>query len=800
MALHRQGYLPEITALVPRIAMSRPPLCLFVSKDSVARVHLPLHLAEQDLVSASGFNVSLETPGNFSLIAAIGGSSLTNSPISIQVTAKECNGVGMVNTGGTCVCPPGYQSSGTDTSCVPCLSGRFQPETSSSTGCRPCPNGFFSNEVNSGCISCSQGAIKCRNGNIRMTQGFWCEICAEGSAPRSKILERLYSASFPTVFHACSPKEACVNNASSFETKCAEGYTGPVCSKCIRDYSKAADGSCRRCRSTVKNAALATLSMLVAISIVVGITLRAHKDNTETNIPATISNGRSDENTRDHGRDQHESKTDIIAVLPMRSWTYNLKSFKHALLIYLDYLQIMRILHSMKISPFHGIASWISNVARMSTLNPAEAGPFRCLTGFGPLHISLATMVLPAVLIVTVLMTALVVQRLGSGHFTTGRWLGQSIWAAILLLNLVYMSVSMMTVRSFQTYPKLIQDSERSALDLSIRTDSRSFAVLQGVSITMLVVFVSMYPLGQAMYFLRRYKHLRSTAEAVNFWKLTGGYYLRSYGFLWEVVVMIRKLLLVLAAVSMTDAPGQFTLTTIVLLMSYMLLLVQTPYVEPPVDCLQRLLVFATVVNAVLGVIRWEAARSSCSICVSGASTDGIDQATLTVQIVFTAAALVVVGSLSPRAVRAFDAMVLDRIRRICEQLATTYLKDRFKQWCSLSESFCKRLSPARCLRQRRGTETTSRMRIEDRIPEPTGGINPLQTADLPSSKVHHNIQELPDLDVEKSKNGCRHAFESTLAPCYLQHPNLAETDDSSTSKRVFAPTKPTKRKKQISS
>ena len=270
---------------------------------------------------------------------------------------------------------------------------------------------------------------------------------------------------------------------------------------------------------------------------------------------------------------------------------YNIKSFKHALMIFIDYLQIGNILHSTQISPFKGMAAWMSDATTASAMNPAHGRPFRCLTGFGSIRVALVTMGTPIIVVACVCLIAFFIETARQSSWSLQKWLRTSIWASILVLNLLYMSVSMKTVESLERYPKKINGSERSQLDLEVKTNSPEFKQLEGVAAASFTVFVLAYPTIQAWYFYRRFMQLENSSEAFQFWKLTGGYRLRSFGFLWDITVLLRKLLLILVAVWYPRGIGQFVLFVAVLFASYLQTVFQRPYIERPVASLQVLLI-----------------------------------------------------------------------------------------------------------------------------------------------------------------------------------------------------------------
>eukprot|EP01138_Halocafeteria_seosinensis_P003909 gb/GECG01003995.1/.p1 GENE.gb/GECG01003995.1/~~gb/GECG01003995.1/.p1 ORF type:complete len:118 (+),score=9.45 gb/GECG01003995.1/:1-354(+) len=115
------------------------------------------------------------------------------------------------------------------------------------------------------------------------------------------------------------------------------------------------------------------------------------------------------------------------------------------------------------------------------------------------------------------------------------------MWGCIQLLNLLHMSVTQAAFQSVQVSPEKIGSSFRAAVDLSVRAESQRYAVLQILAIVVLAIFVFGYPLLLTLFLYRRYRQLTTPARAFQFWKLSGGYRLHSYGFLRDNFVMGRK-------------------------------------------------------------------------------------------------------------------------------------------------------------------------------------------------------------------------------------------------------------------
>eukprot|EP01138_Halocafeteria_seosinensis_P012145 gb/GECG01012413.1/.p1 GENE.gb/GECG01012413.1/~~gb/GECG01012413.1/.p1 ORF type:complete len:2289 (+),score=217.89 gb/GECG01012413.1/:1-6867(+) len=810
---------------------THPPLCIFARPSSghiepPIEVEYPAATTSGDIISSFAFQLRLQRVGNSSLHIYLGNAPVLSTPALIEVQPEQCVGEGKTIVGGECKCMEGYR--GETEECVPCDPGEFQPEPSNTDTCRACAKGYFSEYGSSSCTACPERGMSCSTGVPKLKDGVWCELCVQQELPRHRVIDDAVKHGGAN-FHECVPTDACEVNATAFVTSCTEGYEGPVCRQCAAGYSKTAGEFCGHCGSTTRNATIVTLSLLIALSVVGGFAYRAHKESTdegscqENGDDIACHDGTKSATSQSQLSKQQEALTRNVSL-------YNIKSFKHALILYIDYLQIASILHTMKISPFKGLSSWFHDATEMSSMNPAQGSAFRCLTGFGPLHVALSTMMTPILVLIAVLVISMLLEaRTMTGASYNARWFRTSVWASILLLNLLYMSVAMTAVQSFQTYPKRIYGSERSELDLRLHTNSSSFILLQTVGAITFIVFCVAYPLVQTSYFLWRFSKLRTPREKFNFWKLTGGYQMKSRGFLWEIIVMLRKLMLILIAVWFPEGARQFVLTTSILILSYVQLIHQKPYIEKPIGLLQALLIMVSALNAGLGLIRVGAMKSATSsVGTSTLSHERLDIVVITIQVCFTLATLMVLCYLSPRAMGALNALFLDRLRNVRKYLQSTNCCNQLNYGrCKtiLNRSKCQLPSKAfdDCSRTKKNVSTQRRHDVGEDVVKPVGGINPLQFTAISEQSLHDtnasgsfrdtsleygpppnvdsNPRHLPALPMSlgQEENGGQAYLSGGLSSRTNRHAlRLSQSenaDEKSTMKRTFIPTKPSRRR-----
>ena len=159
--------------------------------------------------------------------------------------------------------------------------------------------------------------------------------------------------------------------------------------------------------------------------------------------------------------------------------------------------------------------------------------------------------------------------------------------------------------------------------------------------------------------------------------------------------------------------------------------------------------------NAGFGLIREEASRAkSIEGAVSTISVTAVDNLVIALQVCFIAATLLVVVYLSPRAMKALDRVVIDRLRDGMQRVQDYYnratcqarirrclycrngrkmlrhcgsrITEKCSSLCFRKERTWSKSTPTK--KKRVGGKRPTRFDEAEDVPEPYGGINPLQT------------------------------------------------------------------------
>eukprot|EP01138_Halocafeteria_seosinensis_P003450 gb/GECG01003526.1/.p1 GENE.gb/GECG01003526.1/~~gb/GECG01003526.1/.p1 ORF type:complete len:2888 (+),score=233.66 gb/GECG01003526.1/:1-8664(+) len=603
---------------------------------------IPEDTVPGERVNSFRFHLRAFAEANVSIVGTLGGESIVNSPTRLTIQGISCPPDVEVQIERMCYCRRGYRRTRSGY-CEACPSGTFQPDPSNELGCNPCPPNSFSTSGSDRCLPCPRiDGVACRRGQLRMSEGYWCEDCPSKWKSVSSTADILSGAQ-EAVFHECNPPHACKVNGSAFASDCAGGYVGPVCSQCSPDYAKASDESCRPCWSSGVNALLLMLSVILVLGGVGGLAYRVY--GYDKAVFRQLKEGKQSRNgivehwgkvkhlyihdtwvrEEDMANNDEESdfpKLTASAVLKNNRSLIRGASLQHIVLMILDYLQMSAILNTMKVAPFFGNSGWFGEVADLATFSPFRLPYFHCLTGLGHFESSLLTMLIRAMYIAFVTTLHIIfefVARLLSGASERRKHsaarIRQRLYRAVLVhflfLSLFYMAVCESAFRSLRVYPKEIGSSERSLVDLTMSTDSSEFLGLKVTAIVVLVLFGLLFPFLQALWFGWRFSALTGVLHGRLLWNLAGSYSLRTHGFYWGVVVMVRKLALVAISVWASTEYAQFAMTLLVLVGSCIVAAATFPHLTAVSQQLQYGLVLFSTANVSLGLLRDTEERSS---------------------------------------------------------------------------------------------------------------------------------------------------------------------------------------------
>ena len=675
-----------------------------------------------DFVSGPGivtefqFTLDLQTNGEVEVDVKLGNVSVPDFPIKIVSNAIECQpNFEVPNLAGTiCLCQSGHYRSEIGR-CNPCPPGTFMPSASNEKGCFSCPPDYFAENGESTCHKCVGRGIQCVGGILRMKEGYWCEACQDLQLPRVPIIHQIQREK-DDLFHECIPPESCVVNTTSFASTCASGYAkgSPVCDPCDTGFVKTEFGKCTPCKSGVQDFILTIMGILLVFLAIAIITVLSYRDVMSDGLGVFMNSasGQTYRSCKAASNNKHSAHAHRRSTLCIqdgmlkataqnkphmsalngpkppsnnedRALTNNLVSARHTVLLLVDYFQIAFILHSMEISPFVLNNEWINTVGIMMTFTPSQTDAVQCTMDNSPFETTLITMLSPLVLFVCLMVIqalTILYQTKCKCPFPWTTLMSSFARSAVLVMNLIHMCVTNATLQVFDVYPVDIGSKERSSLDLTMETSGSRYKLLHSIAIASLVLFVLGYPLLIVGYYLKLHS-MANTPEALKqFSKMTGGFNINGLGFLWETVVLTRKVALLLVVSFVTGPVAQLIWASATLIISVFLLAALMPYRKRFINYLQYIMILTGLVTLAIGFLM----RVALDETGEQTKVDTLSNIVLILQLTLILAALIVQASLAPKALRSMRTILLNKLprcRRPRPRAASQGKKQESNEW-----------------------------------------------------------------------------------------------------------------------
>ena len=664
---------------VPRLTITACAIS-FLDTSNVLRLDI---LTGRGIVTEFRFGLELQADGQVEIDVKLGNTSLADFPMRIISNAIQCRLHFEVpdSTGTVCLCDSGHYRTEIG-QCVPCSPGTFMPSASNGKTCSLCPKDFFAEKGESICHACVGRGIKCQGGIVSMEEGYWCEPCHQLQSPRGLILEQFRRGN-RAFFHECIPSDSCIVNKTSFVSTCAPGYAeeGPVCNSCEPGFVKVSSGDCMRCERGIGDLILTIVGILAVVGVISIITVLSYRDakpNVKSfEVPAEwgLSLGQAGkrnllsiagqngviEATISNPLHMRKHATRTSAKRQDHTLMRNLVAARHIALLLVDYFQIMFILHAMEISPFAFNSEWINTVSIMATFTPTQAGAVQCTMGSSPFQTSITTILSPIIVLVCVMiiqgLTALYQTRCKRA-FPWSTFMSSFARSSVLVMNLIHMSVTNATFEVFDVYPIEIGSTKRSNLDLTMETSSSRHKLLRSIAIVSLVITVIGYPLLNIGYYLNLYSKAKTVEAFEQLSKVAGGFNVNRFGFLWESVVIIRKVALLLVVSFVTGPMAQLTWASTTLIVSVFLLAVLMPYKKKLVNYLQYIMILTSLVTLAIGFL----IRVTLDAKGEQANIDTFSNVVFVLQLTLLLTAVIVQVSMAPKALKGLYIIVSSKL------------------------------------------------------------------------------------------------------------------------------------------
>eukprot|EP01138_Halocafeteria_seosinensis_P011484 gb/GECG01011730.1/.p1 GENE.gb/GECG01011730.1/~~gb/GECG01011730.1/.p1 ORF type:complete len:2264 (+),score=212.61 gb/GECG01011730.1/:1-6792(+) len=563
-----------------------------------AAVDFPLGLQNGKQIKSFTFGIRFVTVGSVFVDVKINGSSIDNAPRLLKGQPVLCERENEIpgSDGLRCLCVAGHYREEETERCVPCSEGFYSNVASNAYQCKKCPVEYFSGEGSSVCVSCPRQGVKCNLGRLRMRQGFWCEMCydlgrltnaSRYTSPREAIVLQLENGN-AVRFHECRNPRVCFSNSTTFATQCTEGHHGVLCEQCERNFAYVPETkSCVRCNDPESDYTVTTVSCVSILGVIVFLSYQY--SSADERVSASDYGrsfvGHQPDKATDASKAIVRSQKNVRLSIIEREQDEGFESAKavgEVAMVYIDYLQIVSLLSSLRINPFRGSSSWLSQVSGLSLFNPTQSAPFQCATRMDFFESGLMSMTLPWSLALLIMLIQPTIAWLRKRSFDLRSLLKCSVPVVITVFNIVYASVTEMTIASFRQYPHEIFSRERMWSDLSIEIGSSRQVVLFAVATATMVAFVFGFPVTTSIVLVRQLGNFASMSKTMEVYErygnLIGGFRLSRKGYLWPTIVIVRKVLLLLISTFTSKPLEQLAFVTGILLVSYVMAELMSPY------------------------------------------------------------------------------------------------------------------------------------------------------------------------------------------------------------------------------
>ena len=378
----------------------------------------------------------------------------------------------------------------------------------------------------------------------------WSDITAIVERPLATLFAPsvVVNLSPSTVVLPCLAPTACVPSADNFTLQCADGHQGPLCAKCQNQWvAFRVEEGCVPCGDDLGHHM--AVSAVMAIGVVIGIGAYVYfKAVSSAQLAA-------------QGKTLSESSSFAATSCPRRVYVAVLRSKDSLLRSLVNFLQTTAILAALQPPGSQQDINLFS-----ISLPSLDSVSVQCVTRWGFFHRFYAYVAILPVSVGGLFLGLYFMVWASDIHsrcqtdedrstrstpfenlsrFMRVKRLLKS--GAVVLIFLLYTQVTAALLEVFNLYPFPIEGTRRLQADVAVSSESTAYQTALLVGTIAVLVYVIGIPLATLVLLFRLRKRLHQPAVIQSFGFLFLGY--RRSMYFWEMIVVLRKAMLNLAAV-----------------------------------------------------------------------------------------------------------------------------------------------------------------------------------------------------------------------------------------------------------
>lgn len=563
-------------------------------------------------------------------------------------------------------CPAGTTPAPDGRSCIACRAGLYAPSVGMST-CLKCATGSFSYAGAKECMPCPSSGVVCEGGLItELLPGFWRDDPSEPITSETVFYPCPNEAACDVDtawFSGLTPAE--VGESPQLAQRIAQDYgfnvtlfglpsasgnvtcspetTGPMCAVCVDGYA-GLGGVCSKCWDPEYSwAATGTIALMV-IAVVVFMVHKNTRGANEAGRQAMLAAlaGRRRKGRRDVEVDHSDTSSvtsggQVSVTLSVLSGTTGAtratgrrairdaassSGATGAMRILINFLQASSMLGSFRIKG-PALVAEILGFSKVGDGVSLDAFPVQCAIGLTYYQQFYAYLALPLLVIAVAALVAVFTfvrarhkisklsprraRRVLNGSRLRGAIVSRFVTTVLIVMFLVHNRLTKEIVSVFSTFPQAIRGHTVLAVDYSIDTATTEYAFAAMLGTIAMGVYVLGFPVFTALVLWKNRRKLHTMLLRTRYGFLYQGLRLDAARptYMYEVLVMLRKVAIVVVAVVVTDPFLQIWCASLILGTSLVTHLSIRPYDSKIMNALEGASLGTMLLTQMGSILYW---------------------------------------------------------------------------------------------------------------------------------------------------------------------------------------------------